>query len=98
MRKAISIILIVVGICMMSFGLLGCISGFSGSGDYEVASYHKVYKGSDGWYHGNDVDYLREKSNDADMGVLGICGMLLGGVMTIVGVAIKPKNDTHPEN
>ncbi len=98
MRKAISIILIVIGICMILFGLIGCVSGFSGSGDYEVASYHKVYKGSDGWYHGNDVDYLREKPNNSDMGVLGFFGMLFGSVMTIVGVAIKPKNDNHPEN
>lgn len=98
MRKAISIILIVVGICMILFGLIGCVRGCSGSGDYEVASYHKVYKGSDGWYHGKDVDYLREKPNDVDMSILGISGVLLGGMMTIVGVAIKPKNDNHPEN
>lgn len=89
MRKVISTMLIVIGICMMLFGLMGCVRGFSGSGDYEIASYHKVYKGSDGWYHGKDVDYLREKSNNDDLGGWGVVGILLGGAMTIVGVAIK---------
>lgn len=90
MRKAISIILIVIGICMMLFGLISCISGSSGSGEYEVATYHKVYKGSDGDYHGKDVDYLREKSNNKNMALLGVGGMVLGGVMTIIGIANKP--------
>jgi len=90
--------MIIVGICLMLFGLIGCISGCSDSGDYETVSYHKVYKGSDGWYHGNDVEYLREKPNNVIIGALGFLGVLLGGAMTVVGFGIKPTNNTHPDD
>lgn len=90
MRKTISTIMIIVGICLLLFGTIGCFKGFSGSGDYEIGSYHKVYKGSDDWYYGKDVQYLKEKPRDSDGGMLGFFSALFGGVLTIVGISIKP--------
>ena len=81
MNKRILSLLLVFCFC---FIFLASLSG-CGSSDPEFRTYHKVYKGADGYYHGRDVTY------DSNVEFSGGEIIVLIVVAVIIGISVMNK-------